>query len=139
MIEKILNLLDKVQNKGKDRFMACCPAHDDSDPSLAITELQDGRILIHCFAGCQPIQVLNAIGLTMEDLFPDGGLGEFRGWEQLKREQEAKRQNKQLEAMSEEKLILAICDGMRKRGERLTPKDMERERLAYQRIKNATA
>jgi hypothetical protein len=31
---------------------ACCPAHDDHTPSLSITDGSDGRLLLHCFAGC---------------------------------------------------------------------------------------
>ena len=51
--------------------MACCPAHDDKSPSLSIRELDDGRILIHCFAGCSVEEVLSAVGLTFDDLFPE--------------------------------------------------------------------
>lgn len=35
------------------RWMARCPAHDDRTPSLSITEGHDGRLLVHCFAGCE--------------------------------------------------------------------------------------
>jgi hypothetical protein len=31
--------------------MARCPAHDDHNPSLSITE-RDGQLLVHCHAGC---------------------------------------------------------------------------------------
>ncbi len=30
---------------------ACCPCHEDHEPSLSITDGQDGRLLVHCFAG----------------------------------------------------------------------------------------
>jgi hypothetical protein len=32
--------------------MACCPAHDDSEPSLHLSESPDGMLLWKCFAGC---------------------------------------------------------------------------------------
>jgi DNA-binding transcriptional ArsR family regulator len=32
--------------------MACCPAHNDSEPSLHLSETPDGTLLWHCFAGC---------------------------------------------------------------------------------------
>lgn len=35
-----------------DQWLARCPAHDDHQPSLSIKETDDGRILFHCFAGC---------------------------------------------------------------------------------------
>lgn len=34
------------------RGSACCPAHDDHSPSLSISTGDDGRLLLHCFAGC---------------------------------------------------------------------------------------
>ena len=45
-------------------------AHADKTPSLAIRELPDGRILIHCFTGCSVDAVVSAIGLELFDLFP---------------------------------------------------------------------
>lgn len=33
-------------------FMCCCPAHDDRSPSLSIKDADNGKILLHCFAGC---------------------------------------------------------------------------------------
>jgi len=37
---------------GLRQVVACCPAHDDSTPSLSITETRDGKLLWHCHAGC---------------------------------------------------------------------------------------
>lgn len=34
------------------RGTACCPAHDDRRPSLSLTDGTDGRLLLHCHAGC---------------------------------------------------------------------------------------
>jgi DNA primase len=51
--------------------MACCPAHDDKSPSLLITESPDGKKGIHCFAGCGGADVMVAIGLSLEDLYPE--------------------------------------------------------------------
>ena len=39
---------------------------------LSVTEASDGRVLLHCFAGCDTIDVLQAIGLDWKDLFPGG-------------------------------------------------------------------
>ncbi|MEA5113351.1 MAG: hypothetical protein VB050_04925 [Geobacteraceae bacterium] len=47
-------------------FMACCPAHDDKNPSLSIKDSVDGKILVHCHAGCSQdkvVTVLKAKGL----------------------------------------------------------------------------
>lgn len=37
-----------------------CPAHDDADPSLSVTDKPD-RVLVHCFAGCDQLSVINAL------------------------------------------------------------------------------
>ncbi|MFN3562733.1 MAG: DUF3987 domain-containing protein, partial [Chloroherpetonaceae bacterium] len=67
------DLLSKFQNatKSGNGYKALCPAHNDKTPSLSITE-KDGKILVHCFAGCSTESVLDAVGLTMQDLNADG-------------------------------------------------------------------
>lgn len=42
-------------------WMTRCPAHDDRNPSLCITDGQDHRILVHCFAGCTQAAVIDAL------------------------------------------------------------------------------
>ena len=39
-------------------FAACCPAHDDHNPSLSITDADNGRVLVHCHAGCTQSDVI---------------------------------------------------------------------------------
>lgn len=57
--------------KGSGGTFSCrCPAHDDRSPSLSVAEGDDGRVLIHCFAGCTAEQVTAALGLTLADLMP---------------------------------------------------------------------
>ncbi|WP_020561590.1 CHC2 zinc finger domain-containing protein [Methylosarcina fibrata] len=70
MIEKLITRLDGVKRTGHGRYIARCPAHADKSPSLTITE-KGGKILFHCFAGCEPADVLAAIGLTFSDLYPE--------------------------------------------------------------------
>jgi hypothetical protein len=48
--------------------MARCPAHDDNEASLSITE-KEGKILLHDFGGCPIEAVCRAIGLELNDLF----------------------------------------------------------------------
>jgi hypothetical protein len=68
---RLLDRLDRVRQVGPGRWMAACPAHEDRSPSLSIRELDDGRILVHDFAGCDVQSVLSAVGLTLADLFHD--------------------------------------------------------------------
>jgi putative DNA primase/helicase len=43
------------------QWQARCPAHDDHDPSLSVCEGDDGRILVHCHAGCEQGAVIDAL------------------------------------------------------------------------------
>jgi len=66
-VDDVLERLDKVRYSGKG-WMACCPAHEDRRPSLKIDEGADGRVLLHCFAGCTFEEVLSALGLDSYQL-----------------------------------------------------------------------
>ena len=66
----LLSRLGKVKASGSGKWMACCPAHQDRSASLSVREVEDGRILVHCFAGCSVDEVLRAVGLDLADLFP---------------------------------------------------------------------
>lgn len=68
-LELILSKLTKVK-RTHNGYEACCPAHDDQHPSLSITPKED-RILLHCQTGCSPEAVVEALGLTMADLFDE--------------------------------------------------------------------
>ncbi len=54
-----------------DGWMSLCPGHDDRDRSLKITPTADGKILLHCFAGCANDHICKSVGLTLSDLFLD--------------------------------------------------------------------
>ena len=78
MIGDLLNKLEKVKGS-KGRWIACCPAHVDRSPSLAITETDDGRILLKCFAGCSAYEIVKAVEMDLTDLFPnDNNLSSLR-------------------------------------------------------------
>ena len=47
-----------------------CPAHDDKNPSLAITEGKEGRVLLTCHANCTIESVCESVGLKLSDLMP---------------------------------------------------------------------
>ncbi len=72
----LLGRLEKVRGKN-GKWMACCPAHDDKSPSLSVRLMDDGRISIKCFSGCVGADIMQAIGLTLRDLYPGGKLGHF--------------------------------------------------------------
>lgn len=69
MIETVLSKLRKVRNRGGGRYIACCPVHDDRNPSMSIREI-DGKILLTCFGcGAGAHEIVEALGLSLNDLF----------------------------------------------------------------------
>lgn len=51
-IEQVLKRLNKVK-KTREGWQACCPVHDDKNPSLSISVNEtNGNLLLYCHAGC---------------------------------------------------------------------------------------
>lgn len=55
----IASRLTKAKRAGSG-WVACCPAHEDSTPSLSINDGEKGPVF-HCHAGCSQEAVVNAI------------------------------------------------------------------------------
>jgi len=116
-IDSFLSRLDQVKETGQGRWMACCPSHDDKSPSLSIKQLECGKILIHCFAGCGAFDVLDSINFSMSDLFADA-------WKPTKPPRWAA-----LDAT----IVIIAKDNIR-RGINLNDEDMKRYREASRRL-----
>jgi hypothetical protein len=77
MLADFEDVLDRLNVAGRngEKAMCFCPAHDDrSNPSLSL-RAENGRLLLHCFAGGSPEDIVSEIGLQMKDLFVEGGGG----------------------------------------------------------------
>lgn len=72
MIETLLGTLDKVKPAGDRAWIARCPAHEDREPSLSISQ-GDKAVVMHCHAGCSTKEILDSVNLTWGELFPDDG------------------------------------------------------------------
>jgi hypothetical protein len=48
-------------------------AHGDRDPGLSISKGRDGRVLLHCYVGCDTADILWAANLAWADLFSISG------------------------------------------------------------------
>ena len=70
-LEVVLERLKKARKSGKG-WLACCPAHDDQNPSLSIDVGDEGQVLVYCHAGCGLAEVCAALGLEVKDLFLPG-------------------------------------------------------------------
>jgi DNA-binding transcriptional ArsR family regulator len=72
--EDVLDRLDVASCNG-EKAMSFCPTHNDrNNPSLSL-KAENGRLLLHCFAGCRPEDIVSELGLQMKDLFSEGGGG----------------------------------------------------------------
>ena len=65
---RVLERLPRARPSGAGRWRAPCPGHQSRGLTLGIAE-RDGRVLLHCFAGCETGAVLSALGLELRDLF----------------------------------------------------------------------
>ena len=59
-LSSIANGLNKVRWHGDYKFSACCPAHNDRNPSFSVTD-KNGKILVKCWAGCTQKEVIGAL------------------------------------------------------------------------------
>jgi len=69
-IEQVTHRLQGVQGGG-GQYKARCPAHDDKNASLSVSEGDKGGIVLHCHAGCPTERVVEALGLTIQDVMPE--------------------------------------------------------------------
>lgn len=66
-LNELLGRLQGVKKSGGN-YAARCPAHHDRNASLSLKADSD-RILVNCHTGCSTENVVQALGLTMADLF----------------------------------------------------------------------
>lgn len=70
IINEILERFNGIKKVGTNQFTALCPCHNDTRNSLSIGVSDDGNCtLIHCFAGCDTVEILREVGLEMKDLY----------------------------------------------------------------------
>jgi hypothetical protein len=125
MIENLISRLDFCKPSGSGRWIAKCPAHKDNSPSLAITtNTKDGRILIHCFAGCGATEVLDALDMDYQDLFPPSdGFYHARGF-------------RRSDGPTVDSLMVDICANHRQKGRKLSKEDKSKELAAWLRTRS---
>lgn len=128
-LETLLSRLTKVKGRNGS-YTACCPAHDDKSPSLAIRE-EGGKVLLRCFAGCEVRAIVEAVGMDMTDLFPPSEPKyppapkvKFFASDLLK-------------CIALEAAIVSIAARDMAKGRTLPKVDLDRLQLAYERINSA--
>lgn len=137
--DPLLHRLDGVQKAGTG-WRARCPACEGRSRKLSIAEA-DGRVLIHCFAGCAAADVLAAVGLGWKDIMPP------RSWPPSREEQRRARRAIQqtgwaaaLAVLSlESKIVALAARDIHHVGGLQSSRDLERLNLAVERIAAASA
>ncbi|MEV8307860.1 DUF3987 domain-containing protein [Streptomyces flavidovirens] len=66
---RVTDALNTHGSKGRGAAWQCV-AHEDRSPSLSVTNGNKG-VMLNCHAGCATEDVVNALGLTMADLFDE--------------------------------------------------------------------
>jgi hypothetical protein len=81
----LARLESKTQSKPRKSgagYTCRCPAHEDKNPSLTVSEGRGGKLLVKCQAGCGFKDIAAKLDLKEADFFPDkskpGGSGDGR-------------------------------------------------------------
>lgn len=122
--ESIARALDKPRKYGRS-WMACCPAHDDRNPSLTITDGDDGKTLVHCFSGCSQADVIKA--LRARGLWPDA----------TPRQRYQAEQREHRQSIEHHRLILEIARSDLKRGKRVSQDDHKQIKQSIELLRRA--
>lgn len=117
--DDLLSRLVKVRKGQSGQWTACCPAHNDRTPSLRITQRADGKISLHCFAGCHINDICEAIGIRVNDLYPNTSR------EQHEVLPERKRRNLR-KALFDAQLYVEIARADLAKGRNITPFEAEK-------------
>lgn len=115
--EPVLSKLDKLRSKGSNKWIACCPVHDDNNPSMSVSVVDgnDGeRLLFYCFAcGAKGDSVIKSLGLGVGALFEKSRDFTPDPYYQLRKTQDF------------DDTFILICDSALARGERMRYKDKQ--------------
>lgn len=130
-IEDLLSRLQKVRKTGKETWVACCPAHADKRPSMTIRDKADGRVLVHCFAGCDTESILGSIGLTFHDLMPESLMDHGRPLKPAFPARDV------MTCVAFEAQIVALAASYLAQGKSLPPEELQRLQTAAARVHHA--
>lgn len=135
--EPLLQRLDGVQKSGNG-WRARCPACGGKSRKVSVAEVE-ARVLVHCFGGCQAIEVLQAVGLSWSDVMPP------RHWPESPDERRKVRRAMQqanwaaaLEILSMEACVVQAAARQIERWRVLSKADDTRLAEAVQRIQGAS-
>mgnify|MGYP001426057280 CR=1 FL=1 len=68
-LEQIIQRFDIKRRHSNNSYQVKCPAHEDNQASLTISQDENNKILLYCHAGCNSENILHKVGLSISDLF----------------------------------------------------------------------
>lgn len=134
----LLARLEGVRRSGSGWRGNCPNGHAKARGSLSITEADDGRVLLSCFACHDTPAILRTLGLELADLFPERIKDPSP--EARRAAREAFKRNawaSVLGVLGREAGVVLIAARDLLRGRTLSPDDVERLALAEDRIARA--
>ena len=137
-VQILLDCLDRVRPSGNG-WRSNCPAHDDKRAALIINEGDDGRILLYCYAECSGLEIVQSLGLTLADLFPQRITKDMTPAQRrtLARERRQAGWSAARDMLQHEGRVIWVAGKQIKTGEPLTEPDSGRLDLALERITEA--
>lgn len=113
-----------------DKFRSICPAcgarHNGNPTKLAIGAGERGGLVVNCFAGCGGLEVVAALGLKPEILFPPKMLGGKPGRAWIPAEYA-------IDGLADDALTIAVLAALVAAGQELT--ERQRDELASARVR----
>lgn len=137
-IDAVVARLERVRAYGQGYRARCPSCGGKRNDTVSVTTGDDGRVLLHCFGGCAPADVVQAIGLELGDLFPERPAAEST--EDRRRMRLAARQagwGAALELLEFEARVVLIAAADVLAGKPLADQDHARLVLAVERIESA--
>ena len=129
---EIIEHLDGAKSSGPYKWRARCPVHGGTSFSLSI-EQQADRVLMHCFAECSTLDVLDRLGLRLADLYDDGTRHRYVAGDRHARH--IINPGDALALLERESLVILLAAGdSMKTGELLSEEDVARVAQACDRI-----
>ncbi len=72
ILDELAALLGATERNAQGGFLAFCPAHADTAPSLSVNKGDVADVVVHCFGGCDQATVLAALDELRRRPVPEG-------------------------------------------------------------------